>query len=308
VRGAALAVTFGSGSGMGFNGLVGHPPRPVPPTPLAGQLALVARSPVAVLPGLATRGFLAGSNAGIGSVVQADIGGTIIGVRIVAAVTAFPTVPASGGALIVDLGALQGLLAADLAQPAQATQWWLATDPPSPGGPGVPPGLAAAVPPGSAVTSTPAVAAALLGDPLSVLPQQALLAIAVAAAVLAVTGFGVSIAADVGQRRAESALLAALGVAPRAATGQLCLEKLMLSVPSAAVGLALGAALAELLVPAVTLTSSGTAPVPPVLIEIGWSRALLLALAVAVLPVLAAAARLAWRPDAAAGLRAAEAV
>ena len=43
------------------------------------------------------------------------------------------------------------------------------------------------------------------------------------------------------------------------------------------------------------------------LIEIGWSRALLLALAVAVLPVLAAAAVVARRPDAAAGLRAAEA-
>ena len=175
------------------------------------------------------------------------------------------------------------------------------------GGPGAPPGLAAAVPPGSAVTSTAAVAAGLLGNPLSAVPQQALLAIAVAAAVLAVTGFLVSIVADVRQRRAESALLAALGVPPRAAAGQLCLEKLMLSLPAAAAGLALGAVLAELLVPAVTLTSSGTAPVPAVVIEIGWARALLLAFAVAVLPVLAAAVTVARRPDAAAGLRAAEA-
>ena len=148
---------------------------------------------------------------------------------------------------------------------------------------------------------------ALLTDPLSTLPQQGLLAVTIAAAVLAITGFCVSIAAGVRQRRAENALLAALGVAPRAAAGQLCLEKLMLSVPSALAGLVLGVVLAELLVPAITLTAAATRPVPPVVIQFGWSQALLLALAVAVLPVLAAALTLARRPDAAAELRAAEA-
>ena len=312
VRGSTLAVTFGTGYGMGFIGFHGNPPKPVPPIPLAGELALAPHSlaPHAALtavPGVATRAFLSASNAGVGSVVQASIDGTVIGVRIVAAVTAFPTVTGSHGALIVDLAALQAVLAEELLQPAQVTQWWLATTPALPGGSGVPPGLAAAVPPGSAVTSTAEQAASLLGNPMSAVPQQALLAIAIAASVLAVTGFGVSIVADIRQRRAESALLAALGVPPRAAAGQLCLEKLMLSLPSAAVGLALGAVLAELLVPAVTLTTSGAAPVPPVLIEIGWSGALLLALAVAVLPVLAAAAAVVRRPDAAAGLRVAEA-
>jgi len=163
------------------------------------------------------------------------------------------------------------------------------------------------VPPGSAVTSASGTTAALLADPLSTVPQQGLLAITVAAAVLAITGFCVSIAAGVRQRRAENALLAALGVAPRAAAGQLCLEKLMLSLPSALAGLILGVVLAELLVPAITLTAAATLPVPPVLIQFGWAQTLLLALAVAVLPVLAAALTLARRPDAAAELRAAEA-
>jgi ABC-type antimicrobial peptide transport system permease subunit len=157
------------------------------------------------------------------------------------------------------------------------------------------------------VTSASGTTAALLADPLSTLPQQGLLAVTIAAAVLAITGFCVSIAAGVRQRRAENALLAALGVAPRAAAGQLCLEKLMLSVPSALAGLVLGVVLAELLVPAITLTSAATRPVPPVLIQFAWSQTLLLALAVAVLPVLAAALTLARRPDAAAELRAAEA-
>ena len=77
---------------------------------------------------------------------------------------------------------------------------------------------------------------------------------AVAAALLAICGFWVSIAADVRQRRAENALLAALGVGQRSAAAQLFLEKLLLSVPSAVLGLILGTAVARLLVPAVTLT------------------------------------------------------
>ena len=49
------------------------------------------------------------------------------------------------------------------------------------------------------------------------------------------------------------------------------------------------------------------APVPPVLIQFGWALTLPLTVAVAVLPVLAAALTIARRPDAAAELRTAEA-
>jgi hypothetical protein len=62
----------------------------------------------------------------------------------------------------------------------------------------------------------------------------------------------------------------------------------MLSLPSAVAGLILGIVLAELLVPAITLTSAATAPVLPAL------------------PVLAAGLTIVRRPDAAAVLRAAE--
>jgi hypothetical protein len=294
--GAALAVTFRPGYGLASSGVAG-----VPPSLVHGQLQLSSAPHPAAIPGLATRSFLAASNAGVGSTVTTNINGAIISVRIVAAVTTFPTVSAGGGALIVDLGTLQRILTGSSLAPAQPDQWWLATSS------GVPPGLGAVLPPGSAVTSRGGVAARLLGDPLSTVPQQALVAVAIAAAVLAITGFCVSIAAGVRQRRAENALLAALGVAPRAAAGQLCLEKLMLSLPAALAGLVLGVVLAELLVPAITLTSSATTPVPPVLVEFSWSQTLLLALTVAVLPVLAAALTIMRRPDAAAELRAAEA-
>jgi FtsX-like permease family len=273
------------------------------PGPIAAQLALSAPARVTVVPGLATQRFLAATNASLGSTVQTTINGTPVGVKIVATVATFPTVTGRGGALVIDLGALQDILTAGSLPPAQATQWWLAT---SPGVSGVPPGLAVSLPPGSAVTSAAGLAARLLADPLSTVPQRALLAVAIAAAALAMTGFCVSIAAGVRQRRAENALLAALGVPPRTAAAQLCLEKLMLSVPAALAGLILGVVLAELLVPAVTLTSAATTPMPPVIIGFGWAQTLPLALAVAVLPVLAAALTIMRRPDAAAELRAAE--
>ena len=287
---------------MALSGFAGTPNIPV-----SGDLTLTGTPPIAPLPGIATHSFLAASNTSVGSVVQADVDGAIISVKIVAAVTTYPTVAASGGALIVDLGRLQDVLTSSSLSAAPVTQWWLGTTAGTGGSSGVPPGLAAGLPPGSAITSTDGMADSLLADPLSTVPQQALLAVAIAAAVLAITGFCVSIAAGVRQRRAENALLAALGVPPRAAAGQLCLEKLMLSLPSAVAGLVLGVVLAELLVPAITLTSSATTPVPPVTIEYGWSQILPLALAVAVLPVLAAALTIARRPDAAAELRAAEA-
>ena len=301
VAGTGLAVTFSPGYGLA----AGRTPGTVP-----GQLTLTPQAP-AVLPGLATQGFLTASNASVGSTVQTFINGTILSVKIVAAMSSFPTVSGRGGGLIVDLGSVQAVLARGGLEPAPVTQWWLATPGQARGAPGAPgpapPGLSRLVPPGSAVTSVSGTTAALLTDPLSTLPQQGLLAVTIAAAMLAITGFCVSIAAGVRQRRAENALLAALGVAPRAAAGQLCLEKLMLSGPAALAGLLLGVVLAELLVPAITLTAAATRPVPPVLIQFGWTQTLLLALAVAVLPVLAAALTLARRPDAAAELRAAEA-
>ncbi len=294
-----LAVTFSPGYGQAASGFPGFPP-----TSVGGQLELSSAPPALVIPGLATRGFLAASNASVGSTVQTDINGATISVRIVAAVTTFPTVSAPGGALIIDLASLQDILNGSGLQAAPVTQWWLAT---SSEVSGFPPGLAATLPPGSAITSSDAMASELLSNPLSTVPQQALLAVAIAAAVLAITGFCVSIAAGVRQRRAENALLAALGVPPGMAAGQLGLEKLMLSGPAALAGLVLGVVLAELLVPAITLSPSATAPVPPVLIEFGWLPTLSLVLAVAVLPVLAAGLTIARRPDAAAELRTAEA-
>jgi hypothetical protein len=298
----AWTATFNSGWGsVSSFGLAIYS---APEGPLEGELDLTVASPRAgAIPGIATRAFLAANSARLGDAVTVTVGGdaTLV-VRIVAVVSTFPTVTSPFGALIVDLPSVQDDLASQSLPPLPVTEWWLST-----AGARVPSQLAGVLPPGSAVTSAAALAAGLAANPMTAVPQQALLAIAIAAGVLAVTGCCVAIAVGIRQRRAENALLAALGVAPGGAARQLCLERLMLGLPSALAGVILGAVIAELLVPAVTLTANASLPVPSVIIQFDWVQTLPLALAVAALPVLVATAVIARRPDPAAELRTAEA-
>jgi ABC-type antimicrobial peptide transport system permease subunit len=283
-------LTFDTGYGRSL--APGLSPAPSP-EPLDGQIALTAAPAAqAAIPGIATQAFLDSAPARVGSTVTAVVEGVPLPVRIVAAVSAFPTLATTGGgALIVDLSAAGEYLAVAGAPALPVTQWWLPAPP-------------ARVPPGAAVTTVATLRAQLTGEPLAAAPQQALLALAAAAALLAITGFCVSIATGVRARRSENALLAALGVTTRSAAAQLCLEKLLLSVTSAALGLALGAIVARLLVPAVTLTGDATRPVPPPLTMLALPQAITLAATVALLPVLVAAIAMIRRPDPAAELRA----
>ena len=268
--------------------------------PVAGQITLSA--PVAVpaaVPAIATRAFDSMNSTGVGSLAQTTINGITVPAKIVAVASAFPTI--TGAGLVMDLPALEAFLASHGAAPVVVTQWWLAT-----AGGQVPASLTRALPPGATVTSSAGLAAATIADPLSAAPQQVLLPMAVAAALLAISGFWVSIAANVRQRRAENALLAALGVNQRSAAAQLFLERLLLSAPAAALGLLLGTVVARLLVPAVTLSPTAQIPVPPPVTLLDLPQTIPLAVAVAVLPALAAALVVFRRPDPAAELRATE--
>jgi len=295
------SATFTFVSGNLPSGLPGVP-RSALSAQVPGQLLLLpGASAVAAIPAIATKAFLTANSESIGSVVPAFVAGSQVPLQIVAEVSSFPTVTAPGGALITDLGSLQEYLARRSLPPLPVSQWWLAT-----AGGGVPPGLAAAVPAGTVITSAAQLAAAAGRDTLSAAPQQVLLALAAAAALLAVTGFWVSIAADLRRRRGETALLAALGVTRRGSAAQLCLEKLLLSLPSAALGVLIGALVARLLVPAVTLTPAAQQPTPPAVTVDDLPQAIAFALAVAVLPAVTAALAAIRRPDPAAELRAAE--
>jgi hypothetical protein len=274
---------------------------PVLTEPVAGQVALSAQNtPLAAIPAIATRAFDSANNTGVGGIVQTTVSGIIVPAKIVATASAFPTI--TGPGLVMDLSALETFLVSHGAAPVAVTQWWLATADGQ-----VPAALTRALPSGATTKSSAALAAAAVADPLSAAPQQALLAMTVAAELLAVLGFWVSIAANVRQRRGQNAVLSALGVSQRSAAAQLFLEKLLLSVPAAALGLLLGTVVARLLVPAVTLSPTAQTPVPPPLTMFDLPQAIPLAAAVAVLPALAAALVVFRRPDPAAELRAAEA-
>jgi ABC-type antimicrobial peptide transport system permease subunit len=298
VTSRAATFTFSSGYGQETTGGVPAPPA----TAIPAQLVLLpAAARVTTIPAIATGAFMDANGAVIGSVVPVSVEGEEVSLRVVAEVTSFPTVTAPAGALITDLGSVQEYLARQSAPPLPVTQWWLATADGS-----VPPALTASVPAGTDVTSAAGLATAVTSDPLSAAPQLALLAMAAAAALLAITGFWVWIAADVRQRRTEAALLAALGVTRRGAALQLCLEKLLLSLPSSALGVLLGLLVARLIVPAVTLTPTAQQPTPPAVTQYDLPQAIALALAVAVLPAVVAVLAATRRPDAAAELRAAE--
>jgi hypothetical protein len=268
----------------------------LPPLPVSGQLTLTAGGPATPLPAIATSAFFGLAGAHLGEVIPVPVGNVSVPVQLVAKVRAFPTVPRGQPVVIVDQASLAGVLAGESQPPLPVTQWWLRTDN------GVPAGL----PPGAATTSRASLAAGLLDDPLPNVPQLGLLVIVAAAALVACIGFAVSVVATVRERRLQDALLAALGVGPAARAGQLCLEQLMLSLPAAAAGALIGAVLAGLLVPAVTLTGGAAGPFPPASVVIPLGQLALLALAVAAVPVLAAAATAAYHPDPAAQLRAGE--
>ena len=285
---AALTFTAGSRAPVGRPGL--------PQTPVSGELSVTARNLATPLPAIATTAFLSSAGAGIGHLVTLPVGPVTVPARVVAQVRGFPTVASGQPALIVDLAWLEDVLAARSQPPLPVTQWWQRT------GSAIPAGL----PPGAAVTTRAGLAAARLADPLPNVQQLGSLVIAIAAGLLACLGFAVSVVAAVRERRLTDAVLAALGVGPAARARELCLEQLMLSLPAAAAGALIGAILARFLVPAVTLTTAATAPFPPARVEIPLTLLALLALAVAALPVAAAATTIGYRPDPAAQLRTGE--
>jgi ABC-type antimicrobial peptide transport system permease subunit len=133
-------------------------------------------------------------------------------------------------------------------------------------------------------------------------------AVAAAAAVLAALGFCVSVAASARERRPQRALLGALGVPAATQAWLFCVEEALVSLPAAAVGLAIGVILAHLVVPALTVTATGGVPPLPVIVTLPALWISVIALGLPAVPVLAAAVAAARRPDPAAELRAAEAV
>jgi ABC-type antimicrobial peptide transport system permease subunit len=259
------------------------------------QVAIMAGPSSPVVPAIATAGYLTANRLGIGSTFSLQLGGYPVTFQIVASVARFPTVFGRNRALIADLAQINDILTAAQVPSLPVTRWWLRTA----GGrvPHLPAGL------GLSVTDRASQQAALLRNPLLKAPRQAMLATGAAAVLLGVLGFSVSVAASLRSRRTQSAVFAALGVGKNAQAGQLCLEQCALSLPAAAAGLLAGIGLAQLMVPAITLTVDAAPPIPSALVILPLGPAAALALVTAAAPVAAAALSVLRRPDPAARLR-----
>jgi hypothetical protein len=269
-HGTSVTISFAPGAGnlaLIFSG---------PPGQIPADISVTAGYPARPLPAAATSAYLRSAGQAVGSTFPVTVAGTTLTVTVVSKVSAFPTITDADGGLIVDQRALQAALAAVGAQPEPVTEWWLRT--------GSSPVLAG-LPPGTVRTERATVARSLLTDPLAAAPQQAMLAIAAAAVILACAGFLVS-AATARERATDLALLAAIGATHRQLTRLLCVEQAMLAIPAAVGGLVLGGLLARLVVPAVTITSAGSRPEPPVLLDLPWAVPVTLAALIAALPVL----------------------
>ncbi len=287
-------ITFSPGHGP----LLPNPPPGTSATPQPGQADVELNIPPARLavPVIATTGYAATYGLHHGSVFAVTIEGQQVSCQLVATVAAFP----GGGALVADQAAVQdALVNLGVGGSLPVTEWWLST---------VTGAAPAGVPAGWTVSDADAVASRLESDPLSAAPVHAAAAVALAVAVLAALGFCVSVAASARERRSQHALLGALGVPAAAQARLFCMEEALISIPAAAVGLAIGIVLARVMVPALTVTATGAVPVPPVLLALPLGLVLPLAAALAVVPVVAAAITALRQPDPAAELRAAEAL
>jgi hypothetical protein len=292
--GGAEQITFSPGNGP----LLPNPPPGTSATPQPGQGDVEVSIPASKqpVPVIATAGYAASNGLRRGAVFAVTIEGQQVSCRLVATVVAFP----GGGALVADQAAVQdALVNLGVGGSLQVTEWWLAT------ATGAAP---AGVPAGWTVNDASALASRLESDPLSAAPEHAAAAVAMAVALLAALGFCVSVAASARERRTRHALLGALGVPAAAQARLFCLEEALISIPAAGVGLVIGLVLARVMVPALTVTATGAAPVPSVLLELPLGWLLPLAAGLALVPVVAAAVTALRQPDPAAELRAAEAM
>ena len=271
--GTSLRIAFRPGSGIS-PAQFGSPASPLP-----GTVSVTARGPAGPLPAAVTAAFAAATGQGRGSRFPVSVGDVSVPVTVVSVLPAFPTIDGPGGGVVVDQAGLQRALAAAGAPPQPVSEWWLRTDSSF---------LTAGLPGGATAAGRSQLAASLLASPLSAAPQLAMLAIAAAAVILAAAGFGVA-AATASERARDMALLATIGATRRQLTRLLCLEQAALGLPAAAAGLGLGALLARLIVPAVTLTATGARPQPPVLVQVPLAVPVAVAVVIAAVPVVIAA-------------------
>jgi hypothetical protein len=236
------------------------------------------------IPALVTDSFLDRTGAVVGGTVS--LGPEEPRLEIVGSVHDLPTLPPEEGGALVDLRAYLAttyLGGGEVSRPGE----WLVD---------VAPGADLAVadrlrasPFSSAeVVDRVGVEETLTRDPVALGISGALTLGFVAAAVFAVVGFAVAAAVSTAERTTEFAVLRSLGLSERQLTGWLALEGGLTAALALVGGLLLGAVVAWLVLPFVSLAGEGGRPFPDVIVELPWETvaALGAGLALAVAAVL----------------------
>ncbi|WBP90715.1 ABC transporter permease [Kitasatospora cathayae] len=234
--------------------------------------------------GVATQDYLKLTGASVGDTIRVPFAGITLPVKVTGAVEAVPV--AGRTALVVDLGTVARLLAAQGRSVPSHAEWWLPATGPGDRTPAEAAVALRSAPGSQDVQLSGEVAEGLLSDPVGAAPQNALMAIALVTAVLAAIGFVAAVAGSAHERARDSALLLALGAPRKQVSRTVAAEQALLVGLGGTVGLALGALLVHLIVPFVVLTPAARQPMPEALIELPVGQALLLAAAIAVVPLL----------------------
>ncbi|MFI8945228.1 FtsX-like permease family protein [Streptomyces sp. NPDC053750] len=251
---------------------------------------------------VATDRFLDSTGARTGQRVGVTLGGERVQVRIVRAVRELPTTgpeadPALfGGALLVDLRAVNRVLQSGYDTAVLPTEWWLRTAPP-----GVDEAVAAlrAFPDTSPaqVLVRDEVAERLRDDPFGAGPGAAFTAAAGVAAALAAVGFAVSAVGSLRSRGTEFGVLRALGASRLRLARTVAVEQGVLVGLALLTGAALGAVLTRAVIPLTVLTPQAGRPVPGVHVALPDDRVAVLLAAVTLVPLLVTAALALRRTD-----------
>ena len=222
------------------------------------------------IPIVVTEGFLELTASSVGDTVDIGLSGTDRNsATIVGTVVEFPTVePNQGEAVIVDLATFQMMNYRVGLPIPQPNEYWVALN--NPGAP-IDDQLLAEPYSSPTVQNRTTTAEVLLTDPIALGTVASLSLGFIAATVFAAVGFTVSATVSARERVTEFALLRALGLSNRQLGFWLVIEQGALVVVSLFLGTVVGAVLAALILPLISITQGGVAavPTPEVIIPIG---------------------------------------
>ena len=255
------------------------------------------------IPALVTDRFLEDTGTGVGAAVA--LGLDRPGLTVAGSVHDFPTLPPDTGGVVVDLSTYVAALYLGAGEVASPGEWLIDA---APGRERAVARLLRAPPYSSEeVADRAGIVERLTRDPVALGISGALSLGFVAAAVFSILGFAVSAAVSTSERTTEFAVLRSLGLSDRQLSAWLALEGGITVALALVGGIALGALVAWLVLPFVSLAGEGGRPFPGVVVELPWQAvavltgSLLAALAVVLAVQIVLLRRLALGPALRAG-------